>query len=74
MFAAKVTLNILIMKKSILNLGKALNKAEQKLINGGGLRCTSPNSCPTGQCCNANHTCRPNDGQTLCFQQPPFYS
>jgi uncharacterized protein VirK/YbjX len=28
-------LNILIMKKSILNLGKALNKAEQKSINGG---------------------------------------
>ncbi len=24
------------MKKSILNLGKALNKAEQKTINGGG--------------------------------------
>jgi hypothetical protein len=23
------------MKKQILNLGKALNKAEQKLINGG---------------------------------------
>jgi hypothetical protein len=32
-------LNILIMKKSILNLGKALNKAEQKEINGGiGIR------------------------------------
>ena len=26
------------MKKSILNLGKALNKAEQKSINGGGKR------------------------------------
>ncbi|MEX6626210.1 hypothetical protein [Tenacibaculum salmonis] len=25
------------MKKSILNLGKALNKAEQKNVNGGGL-------------------------------------
>ncbi|MEX6626206.1 hypothetical protein [Tenacibaculum salmonis] len=24
------------MKKSILNLGKALNKTEQKLVNGGG--------------------------------------
>jgi hypothetical protein len=33
-------LNILIMKKSILNLGKALNKAEQKSINGGrGAEC-----------------------------------
>ncbi|WP_299889783.1 hypothetical protein [uncultured Lacinutrix sp.] len=25
------------MKKSILNLGKTLNKAEQKAINGGGM-------------------------------------
>jgi hypothetical protein len=33
----KSNLNNLIMKKSILNLGKALNKAEQKLINGGRL-------------------------------------
>lgn len=24
------------MKKEILNIGKALNKAEQKIINGGG--------------------------------------
>ncbi|WP_064968121.1 hypothetical protein [Tenacibaculum ovolyticum] len=29
------------MKKSILNLGKALNKTEQKMINGG----VTPNSC-----------------------------
>lgn len=29
------------MKKSILNLGKALNKAEQQLVNGG-----------EGTCCN----------------------
>jgi len=28
-------LNFLIMKKQILNLGKALDKAEQKSINGG---------------------------------------
>ncbi len=27
------------MKKSILNLGKALNRAEQKQINGGGHVC-----------------------------------
>ncbi|MEX6626209.1 hypothetical protein [Tenacibaculum salmonis] len=26
------------MKKSILNLGKALNKVEQKNVNGGGTR------------------------------------
>jgi len=28
-------LNIIKMKKSILNLGKALDKAEQKEVNGG---------------------------------------
>ena len=27
------------MKKSILNLGKSLNKAEQKTINGGRMQC-----------------------------------
>ena len=27
------------MKKSILNLGKALNKVEQKFINGGAKKC-----------------------------------
>jgi hypothetical protein len=30
------------MKKSILNLGKALNKAEQKEINGGGFGKPAP--------------------------------
>jgi hypothetical protein len=60
------------MKKQILNLGKALNKAEQKSINGGGEYCDSPDSCPTGQCCSSNNTCRINDGNTLCIQQPPF--
>ncbi|MGG6231608.1 hypothetical protein [Tenacibaculum sp. SDUM215027] len=42
------------MKKSILNIGKSLNKEKQKLINGGstpvGL-CDSENSCPTGYYC-----------------------
>jgi len=32
------------MKKSILNLGKALNKAEQQLINGGEV-CSTPQDC-----------------------------
>ncbi len=32
------------MKKSILNLGKALNKIEQKTINGGGNECSSPSA------------------------------
>jgi len=33
------------MKKSILNIGKALNKAEQKQVNGGG-----PTGGPTALC------------------------
>jgi hypothetical protein len=33
------------MKKQILNLGKALNKAEQKLIHGGNWSCESANDC-----------------------------
>ncbi|GFD73649.1 hypothetical protein KUL156_51740 [Alteromonas sp. KUL156] len=35
----KSNLNILIMKKQILNLGKALKKAEQAQINGGRMQC-----------------------------------
>ena len=33
------------MKKSILNIGKALNKAEQKEINGGRRLASGPCSC-----------------------------
>jgi hypothetical protein len=36
MFRANIIYKFLIMKKQFLNLGKALNKVEQKLINGGG--------------------------------------
>ncbi|WP_165872140.1 hypothetical protein [Tenacibaculum sp. M341] len=40
------------MKKSILNLGKQLNKNEQTLINGGVvLECHSDNECPGGYLC-----------------------
>ncbi|MDY0780819.1 hypothetical protein [Tenacibaculum sp. IB213877] len=43
------------MKKSILNLGKTLNKDEQKLINGGvpPKRCDLPDHtpCPGGGWC-----------------------
>ncbi|KAB1159546.1 hypothetical protein F7018_04340 [Tenacibaculum aiptasiae] len=43
------------MKKSILNIGKALNKAEQKLINGGtGInyaQCLNHSDCPSGYRC-----------------------
>jgi len=38
------------MKKSILNLGKALNKAQQQAINGGTRGCAS--SCSTDEDCN----------------------
>ena len=54
-------LNILIMKKQILNIGKILNKSEQKEISGGlsyltkvgpgGLCHTSaPGQCASGTC------------------------
>ena len=33
------------MKNSILNLGKALNKAEQKIINGGTSNCRHMEKC-----------------------------
>ena len=36
------------MKKQILNLGKALNKTEQKLINGGGPPPPPPGLGPCG--------------------------
>ena len=39
------------MKKQILNLGKALNKAEQKTINGGKKQCETHNQCGSGYCC-----------------------
>ncbi|MCF6181074.1 hypothetical protein [Lutibacter sp.] len=53
------------MKKQFLNLGKALNKAEQKLINGGtmlyGDRCDGGGSCPEGMIC-----CGPPGGAQYC--------
>ncbi len=42
------------MKKSILNLGKTLNKAEQITINGGKLRCVN-GACSPGNCCHNNY-------------------
>jgi hypothetical protein len=45
------------MKKQILNIGKALNKTEQKSINGGGPGPVSPclfkSDCPDGYLCTA---------------------
>lgn len=40
------------MKKSILNIGKTLNKAEQVKINGGKpINCYSNPICPPYGCC-----------------------
>lgn len=48
------------MKKQFLNLGKALNKAEQKEINGGTpygeLSCSSNEDCKPYECC-ADKSC-----------------
>jgi hypothetical protein len=62
----KALINIfLIMKKQILNIGKALNKAEQRTIKGGALTCgveggTCPPSGPYGNyfCCEEQALCR----------------
>ncbi|TYQ00346.1 hypothetical protein C7447_101958 [Tenacibaculum adriaticum] len=47
------------MKKQILNLGKALNKAEQKQINGGFnvIRCHGHHDCPSGWLCDYRNRC-----------------
>lgn len=46
------------MKKQLLNLGKGLSKAEQKLINGGKeLQCESDMDCDPGMYCG-NDACR----------------
>lgn len=49
------------MKKSILNLGKVLNKTQQKAINGGGAIgfCDGNGDCPSGSYCS-NHFCHTN--------------
>ena len=50
------------MKKSILNIGKALNRIEQKQINGGGGSCPNDpyGTGHTGQSCNTTADCDPN--------------
>ena len=49
------------MKRQILNLGKALNKADQKEINGG-LGPLKPFICcdPALQCCTTSHLAQNN--------------
>jgi hypothetical protein len=66
MFTANVIINFFIMKKQFLNLGKALNKAEQKSINGGascrsgsnmddGCPCNNGSQCSSGNCNTGLH-------------------
>ncbi len=44
--------------KHLKNLGKSLNKVEQKSINGGGRQfCESHKDCPGGQGCCAMAFC-----------------
>mgnify|MGYP006939817721 CR=1 FL=1 len=57
MIAVLIHINFLIMKKQILNIGKVLNKVEQKVINGGRPNeCTSNGECPPGGWCCNPHT------------------
>ncbi|WP_237274792.1 hypothetical protein [Tenacibaculum ovolyticum] len=62
------------MKKSILNLGEALNKAEQKEINGGSPRfCRCDSECGSGSHCCSNrcyNISAPNYPTNNC---PPLY-
>jgi hypothetical protein len=67
-FAVNINLIYLIMKKSILNIGKALNKAEQKEISGGSrsISCRSDLDCElTGKYCPGQVTCLPGFGVCL---------
>ncbi|WP_299133450.1 hypothetical protein [uncultured Tenacibaculum sp.] len=62
------------MKKSILNLGKTINKAEQKEINGGsghnGWQCCSRSSKLCGTCVyTTNNNCSGTYGEDI-FAQP----
>lgn len=52
------------MKKQILNLGKALNKAEQRTINGGVEQCDSQYRCGVGKCCNTAGWCQSFNANT----------
>ena len=64
-----------IMKKSILNLGKSLNKLEQKTINGGLGRanmgdCLVPDPDNNNEPLLVGHV--PCDGVSMCPAQPDY--
>ncbi|XRE42482.1 hypothetical protein ACIVBQ_000686 [Tenacibaculum discolor] len=53
------------MKKQILNLGKTLQKAEQKQINGGKRQCITPWS--DGECTEYGLQCAERECQLIPF-------
>jgi hypothetical protein len=56
------------MKKSILNIGKTLNKVEQKEINGGGRGCLSGACFPMPFFCQeGTNVCAVPVGLNTCF-------
>ena len=56
------------MKKQILNLGKALNKTEQKEINGGKVACgTFTGSCSSARDCWNATGCVGSPNDYLCI-------
>ena len=65
------------MLKNISNLGKTLNKAQQRSINGGRKFCTNHNQCPPTQCCQSAPTSSSGfcgatqNGEGLCNGQIP---
>ena len=52
------------MKKELLNLGKALNRAEQRVINGGKEQCNNQFHCGEGKCCNTAGWCQSVNANT----------
>ena len=54
------------MKKSILNIGIALNKAEQLHIHGGDGEICGEGDCRSGHCCDG--VCLPVE--LVCFPTP----
>ena len=59
-------INYFKMKKSILNLGKALNKAEQKSINGGAGGCNHMALCFSQSDCGDINFCQLKCGRGRC--------
>ncbi len=60
------------MKKQILNLGKTLNKGQQKAINGGIAQCDQYNHCNgSGFCCSGGGCKRIGAPGVICDAELP---